>query len=81
MEQTPALPLSDRESQVLHLIAAGYMNKEIAARLGLGIKSVETYRQRLMAKLGLKTRAELTRYAMHAGGPSLPAGPSPKKAG
>jgi DNA-binding NarL/FixJ family response regulator len=55
--------LTDREESVLKLVALGYTNKEVAARLGVGIKSVETYKSRGVEKLGLKTRAELVRYA------------------
>jgi two-component system response regulator NreC len=62
-----ASPLSAREHQVLGMTAAGYNNREIAERLGVGVKSVDTYRQRVMAKLGLRSRAEVTRYALHMG--------------
>jgi DNA-binding NarL/FixJ family response regulator len=55
--------LTDREGDVLKLVALGYTNKEIARRLDIGVKSVETYKSRGADKLGLKTRAELVRYA------------------
>jgi DNA-binding NarL/FixJ family response regulator len=55
--------LTDREVSVLKLVALGYTNKEVAGRLGVGVKSVETYKSRGVEKLGLKTRAELVRYA------------------
>jgi DNA-binding NarL/FixJ family response regulator len=55
--------LTDREGDVLKLVALGYTNKEIARRLDIGVKSVETYKSRGVDKLGLKTRAELVRYA------------------
>lgn len=55
--------LTEREESVLKLVAQGYTNKEVAARLGVGVKSVETYKSRGVEKLGLKTRAELVRYA------------------
>jgi DNA-binding NarL/FixJ family response regulator len=55
--------LTEREESVLKLVAQGYTNKEVAARLGVGVKSVETYKSRGLEKLGLKTRAELVRYA------------------
>jgi len=55
--------LTDREGDVLKLVALGYTNKEIARRLDVGVKSVETYKSRGSEKLGLKTRAELVRYA------------------
>jgi DNA-binding NarL/FixJ family response regulator len=59
--------LTDRESDVLKMAALGFTNKEIAARLDVGVKSVETYKARGLEKLGLKTRAELVRYASGQG--------------
>ena len=59
--------LSEREAEVARLTAAGHGNKEIAARLDLSVKTVETYRARTMEKLGLKSRAELVRYAVQQG--------------
>jgi DNA-binding NarL/FixJ family response regulator len=59
--------LTDRESEVLKLAALGFTNKEIASRLDVGVKSVETYKARGLEKLGLKTRAELVRYASGQG--------------
>ena len=59
--------LSDREAEVARGTAAGFSNKEIAARIGLSIKTVETYRARAMEKLGLRTRADLVRYAVQQG--------------
>jgi DNA-binding NarL/FixJ family response regulator len=58
-----ACGLTDRETEVLRLVALGFTNKEIACRLVVGVKSVETYKARGGEKLGLKTRAELVRYA------------------
>ena len=55
--------LSEREKDVLRLLALGYSNKEIAARLKVGIKSVDTYKTRFMEKLDLKNRVEVVRYA------------------
>jgi DNA-binding NarL/FixJ family response regulator len=55
--------LLSRESMVLSLAAKGFTNKEIGARLDVSEKSVETYKARGLEKLGLKTRAELVRYA------------------
>ena len=55
--------LTEREESVLKFVAQGYTNKEVAARLGVGVKSVETYKSRGVEKLGLKTRAELVRFA------------------
>lgn len=60
-------PLSPREREVVRLIAAGQRTKEIASTLGIGVKSAETYRRRVMQKLGLFSTAELTRYAMREG--------------
>lgn len=59
--------LSKRERQVLELVAHGYTHREIAAKLAVSVKSVETYRARLVDKLGLKSRADLVRYALDAG--------------
>ena len=54
--------LSPRETATLRLIAQGFSNKEIAHRMEVSIKSVETYKARAAEKLGLKTRAEIIRY-------------------
>jgi two-component system, NarL family, response regulator NreC len=59
--------LSEREQEVLRLTAEGYSNHEIAARIHLSTKTVETYRTRITEKLGLRTRAEMTRYALITG--------------
>jgi two-component system response regulator NreC len=59
--------LSERESEVLRLIAWGYSNKEIAAQLGISVKTVETYKTRLMEKLGLYSRVDLVRFALRQG--------------
>jgi two-component system response regulator NreC len=59
--------LSDREREVLRLIAHGHTNQQVADRLCISVKSVETYKARLMEKLGLKGRAELVRYALQHG--------------
>lgn len=61
------LDLTPREGDVLKLTALGFTNKEIARQLDIGIKSVETYKARGTEKLGLKTRAELVRYAAGQG--------------
>lgn len=66
-EETARSPLSDREREVLRLVAQGHTNQEIADRLALSVKTVETYRARLMVKLGLRTRADLVRYALSIG--------------
>lgn len=62
-----ACGLTDREAEVLRLVALGFTNKEIACQLMVGVKSVETYKARGGEKLGLKTRAELVRYASAQG--------------
>ena len=59
--------LSEREDAVLRLIAEGYSNKEVAARLELSVKSVETYKARAMEKLGLHSRVDLVSYAVRQG--------------
>jgi DNA-binding NarL/FixJ family response regulator len=56
--------LSDREYQVLCLIASGKTVKQIAAELSLSIKTISTYRSRILEKLNMKTNAELTHYAL-----------------
>jgi DNA-binding NarL/FixJ family response regulator len=59
--------LSDREAEVVQLIAAGHSNKEIAGRLDLSVKTVETYKARSLDKLHLHSRADLVRYALRRG--------------
>jgi len=59
--------LSERETEVLCLIAKGYSNKEIAAQLDLSVKTVETYKARLMEKLELRSRVDIVRYALRQG--------------
>ena len=56
--------LSERELETLKLVAFGYSNKEIAAKLYLSVKTVETYKARIMEKLDLTTRAALVRFAL-----------------
>jgi two-component system, NarL family, invasion response regulator UvrY len=60
----PHEKLSDREFQVLRMIAAGKSVKEIAAELSLSVKTVSTYRGRMMEKMNLRTNAELIHYAI-----------------
>ncbi|WP_309144703.1 response regulator transcription factor [Bacillus sp. EB600] len=59
--------LSDREKEVLTLIAKGYSNKEIAEKLVISVKTVETHKGNLMEKLQMKTRPELVEYALKKG--------------
>lgn len=56
--------LSERERQVLTMVAYGHTYKEIANQLNLSVKTVETYRSRLGEKLGLRSRVDLVRYAL-----------------
>jgi two-component system response regulator NreC len=63
----PSRRLSPREGEVLRLLAQGYTNQEAASRLGVSVKTIETHRKRLSDKLGLKTRAELFRFAVEVG--------------
>jgi DNA-binding NarL/FixJ family response regulator len=62
-----AAPMSSRERQVLTAIADGLGNKEIADRLGIGLRTVETHRERLMRKLNIHNVAGLTKYAIVEG--------------
>ena len=69
-EAVPADPweeLSEREQEVLTLVALGHTSAEIAQRLSLSVKTVETYRARGMEKLGLRSRAALVQFAMAHG--------------
>lgn len=59
--------LSEREKEVLTLIAKGYSNKEIAEQLVISVKTVETHKSNLMEKLQMKTRPELVEYAVRKG--------------
>jgi DNA-binding NarL/FixJ family response regulator len=66
-DREPLEALSDREFQVLRLIGAGRTVSEIADSLSLSVKTVSTYRTRLLDKMGLRTTAELAAYAIRAG--------------
>jgi two-component system response regulator NreC len=59
--------LSQREQEVLRQVALGYTNQQIADQLYLSVKTVETYRARVMTKLNLESRAALVRYALRHG--------------
>jgi two-component system, NarL family, response regulator NreC len=59
--------LSQRELQVLTLVARGYTSAEIAKRILVGVKTIETYRSRLAEKLGLRTRSDVVRFAVQMG--------------
>lgn len=67
LKLTEAAHLTDREKQVLELIAAGYPNKGIAAELGISIKTVEKHRQQVMNKLNIHEVAGITRHAVSHG--------------
>ncbi len=62
-----ATELSERETDVVRLIAQGYSNKEIATQLNLSVKTVETYKSRAMEKIGLDSRVAIVRYALQRG--------------
>jgi two-component system invasion response regulator UvrY len=67
LEQEPHETLSDREYQVMCLLAAGNTVTNIATELSLSVKTISTYRARVMDKLGLKSTAEIIRYALERG--------------
>ena len=60
-------PLSDREREVLRLLALGHTNQEIAKRLYISVRTAETHRAHIMQKLRLQTRADLVAYALERG--------------
>jgi two-component system response regulator NreC len=60
-------PLSDREREVLRLLALGHTNQEISAQLFISVRTAETHRAHIMQKLRLSSRAELVRYALEQG--------------
>ena len=60
-------PLSDREREVLRLLALGHTNQEIAKQLYISVRTAETHRAHIMQKLRLGSRAELVRYALAQG--------------
>ena len=60
-------PLSEREHEILRLLALGHTNQEIAGELYLSVRTVETHRAHIMQKLRISTRAELVRYALDQG--------------
>ncbi len=59
--------MSEREAEILRLIAVGYANKEIAARFQLSVKTVETHKANAMQKLNMKSRLDIVRYAILKG--------------
>jgi two-component system response regulator NreC len=68
--------LSGREREVLRLLALGHTNQEIATKLYVSVRTAESHRAKIGEKLGLRTRAELVRYALDTGvlrtGPAVP---------
>jgi DNA-binding NarL/FixJ family response regulator len=67
VESAAAPDLSDREVAVLRLTASGHSTKMVATQLQIGVKTVETYKARAMAKLGFHSRVEVVRYALGKG--------------
>lgn len=65
--QDPAERLSDREFQVVRFLASGYTNQEIAARLCISVKTVDTHRANILQKLGLRNNSDITRFAIREG--------------
>jgi len=65
--ELPPDPLTRREREILQCIAEGETTKEIAQRLGLGVKTIESHRTRLMRKLDIHGTATLVRYAIRRG--------------
>ena len=74
----PPDDLTEREIEILRLIALGHTNAEIAQQLYLSVRTVETHRARAMKKLGLRNHVELARYAIERGiVPPNPPAPTP----
>jgi two-component system response regulator NreC len=66
-ERAASAPLSDREREVLRLLAMGHTNQEIARMLFISVRTAETHRAHIMQKLRLNTRAEMVKYALDNG--------------
>ncbi|CAM5622188.1 MULTISPECIES: response regulator transcription factor [Streptomyces] len=66
-DRLPARPITEREEEILKLVAEGHSSKEIARLLVISVKTVERHRANLLQKLGLRDRLELTRYAIRVG--------------
>lgn len=66
-ERMPEAVLTEREDEVIKLIAEGLSSKEIAQTLTISVKTVERHRANILAKLGMRDRTQLTRYAIRAG--------------
>lgn len=65
--QLPTADLTERQTEVMRLIAQGYTTKEVAADLGVSTKTIESYKARSMEKLGLRTRVDIVRAAAQRG--------------
>jgi DNA-binding NarL/FixJ family response regulator len=59
--------LSPRQEEVLRLVAWGYTNKEVAAKLNMSVKTVETHKANVAQKMGLRSRIEIVQFAFHHG--------------
>lgn len=59
--------LTKRETEIVRLVADGFKNREVAEKLGISVKTVETHRANIMNKLALRNLAELIRYAIQKG--------------
>jgi len=66
-EKSDSKDLSEREIQVLKYLVQGYISKEIACKLNISAKTVETYKSRIIEKTGLSSRPELLKYAIEKG--------------
>ena len=66
-ERVPRTVLTEREDEVLKLIAEGLSSKEIATALSISVRTVERHRANILARLGMRDRTQLTRYAIRAG--------------
>jgi len=75
-KKEPFAQLTVREREVLVLIAEGQSNKEIADRLGIGVRTIETHRERIMRRLNIHSVAGLTKYAIANGLVTLESGPA-----
>ncbi len=65
--ETLQVELSEREAEVLRLLAEGFLNKQIATRMGVSVKTAEAYKSRAMEKLGARSRVDVVRYATQRG--------------
>ena len=73
VDESGEVLLSDREREILRLLALGYTNLEVADLLSISVRTVETHRAHILQKLGLATRADIVRYALATGELRAPA--------